>query len=185
MTVILGVCQLLGVLTSSITSDKFGRRWLTLSLFGAGAISVLCIGILGSFDYQSEDLGSVLVSLPLTLLLYPPIFVKLRPLLLGILWMRIQLRCHRRCRDRILIRRRNSQPEAPRPHCLNCPHGLLLSWLDIQLYGATHAARLERPGRILVREFLRDTYIDHDITPSSLTKSFLLSASESRVPSRA
>ncbi|EEU46206.1 uncharacterized protein NECHADRAFT_79489 [Fusarium vanettenii 77-13-4] len=61
VTVVLAVCQLLGVLTTTLMSDRFGRRWLTIGLFGAGAISMLAIGILGSFDYQSKQLGNVLV----------------------------------------------------------------------------------------------------------------------------
>lgn len=61
MTVILAVCQLVGVLSTSLLSDRFGRRWLTIGLFGSGAISILAIGILGSFDYQRKDLGSLLV----------------------------------------------------------------------------------------------------------------------------
>ncbi len=62
VTIILAVCQLAGVLTSSVISDKFGRRWLTLGLFGAGTLAILAIGILGSFNYGSEELGSALVS---------------------------------------------------------------------------------------------------------------------------
>ncbi|XXG96260.1 hypothetical protein Hte_002541 [Hypoxylon texense] len=61
VTIILAVCQLAGVLSSSLISDKFGRRWLTIGLFGAGTVAVLGIGILGSFDYQSQQLGSLLV----------------------------------------------------------------------------------------------------------------------------
>lgn len=62
MTVILAVCQLVGVLSTSLFSDGFGRRWLTLGLFGSGAIAILAIGILGSFNYENEQLGDVLVS---------------------------------------------------------------------------------------------------------------------------
>ncbi|KAI1863169.1 uncharacterized protein JN550_009905 [Neoarthrinium moseri] len=61
VTIILGVCQLLGVLFTSACSNNVGRRWLTLGLFGSGAVAILAIGILGSFDYQSHELGSVLV----------------------------------------------------------------------------------------------------------------------------
>lgn len=61
VTIILAVCQLIGVLFSSLISDKVGRRWLTLGLFGAGTVAIWGIGILGSFDYESQKLGSVLV----------------------------------------------------------------------------------------------------------------------------
>ncbi|KAH8743739.1 general substrate transporter [Diaporthe sp. PMI_573] len=61
VTVILAVCQLVGVLSTSLFSDGFGRRWLTLGLFGSGAIAILAIGILGSFNYENEQLGDVLV----------------------------------------------------------------------------------------------------------------------------
>ncbi|CAK7229980.1 hypothetical protein SBRCBS47491_007431 [Sporothrix bragantina] len=61
VTIILAVCQLMGVLFSSLISDKLGRRWLTLGLFGAGTVAIWGIGILGSFDYKSSQLGSVLV----------------------------------------------------------------------------------------------------------------------------
>ncbi|KAF5007945.1 hypothetical protein FDECE_5757 [Fusarium decemcellulare] len=54
-------CQLVGVMATSVFSDRFGRRWLTLGLFGSGAISILAIGIVGSFNYQSKELGNVLV----------------------------------------------------------------------------------------------------------------------------
>lgn len=58
---ILAACSLAGVMATSLMSDKFGRRWLTLSLFGAAAIAVLAIGILGSFDYESPELAGLLV----------------------------------------------------------------------------------------------------------------------------
>ncbi|KAK6445728.1 hypothetical protein FP744_10001977 [Trichoderma asperellum] len=60
VTVILAVCQLMGVLVSSLTSDKFSRQWLTLGLFRSGAVSILAIGIVGYFNYQRQDLGSLL-----------------------------------------------------------------------------------------------------------------------------
>lgn len=52
----------MGVLVSSLTSDKFSRQWLTLGLFRSGAVSILAIGIVGYFNYQRQDLGSLLVS---------------------------------------------------------------------------------------------------------------------------
>ncbi|KAI1617370.1 general substrate transporter [Exophiala viscosa] len=61
VTIILAVCQLAGVATTSVISDQWGRRWLTLGLFGSGAIAILAIGILGSFDYTESSLGSALV----------------------------------------------------------------------------------------------------------------------------
>ncbi|KAH8121216.1 MFS general substrate transporter [Trichoderma asperelloides] len=63
VTVILAVCQLMGVLVSSLTSDKFSRQWLTLGLFRSGAVSILAIGIVGYFNYQRQDLGSLLACL--------------------------------------------------------------------------------------------------------------------------
>lgn len=62
VTIVLAVCQLLGVLSTSLLSDGLGRRWLTLGLFGSGTLAILAIGILGSFDYESKRLGDVLVS---------------------------------------------------------------------------------------------------------------------------
>ncbi|KAI1629082.1 general substrate transporter, partial [Exophiala viscosa] len=61
VTIILAVCQLAGVATTSVISDQWGRRWLTLGLFGSGAIAILAIGILGSFDSTESSLGSALV----------------------------------------------------------------------------------------------------------------------------
>lgn len=61
VTVILAACQLMGVLATSLFSDRFGRRWLTIGLFGAAAIAVFAIGIVGSFDYETGPLGEVLV----------------------------------------------------------------------------------------------------------------------------
>ncbi|KAJ5116850.1 general substrate transporter [Penicillium angulare] len=61
VTIILAVCQLAGVLTTSLVSDKLGRRWLTLGLFGSGTLAIFAIGILGSFDFQDKELGSALV----------------------------------------------------------------------------------------------------------------------------
>ena len=97
VTIILAVCQLAGVLTSSVISDKFGRRWLTLGLFGSGTLAILAIGILGSFDYQSKDLGSVLVS-------YTGDYTNHRlNLLIGIFRLCVQLRSHWGCWNCILL----------------------------------------------------------------------------------
>ena len=49
------------MLSTSLLSDGLGRRWLTLGLFGSGAVAILAIGIVGSFDYQSKELGGLLV----------------------------------------------------------------------------------------------------------------------------
>lgn len=105
VTLILAVCQLLGVLSTSLLSDGLGRRWLTLGLFGSGAISILAIGILGSFNYHSEQLGSVLVcSSEMSLVARR----SQQSLCAGILGVRFQLWSHRRCLGRVFLRGRDS-----------------------------------------------------------------------------
>lgn len=61
VTMILALCQLVGVMACALFADKFGKRWFTIGMFGSAAVAVLCIGIVGCFDYTSKDLGSLLV----------------------------------------------------------------------------------------------------------------------------
>lgn len=61
VTMILALCQLVGVMACALLSDRFGKRWFTIGMFGSAAVAVLCIGIVGCFDYTSKELGSLLV----------------------------------------------------------------------------------------------------------------------------
>lgn len=49
------------VLTATLT-DQFGRRPLTVYPYAVTAVSVLCLGIIGCFDYTTKAIGSLLVS---------------------------------------------------------------------------------------------------------------------------
>ncbi|KAH7093519.1 general substrate transporter [Paraphoma chrysanthemicola] len=61
VTVILSSVQLLSMLITSMTTDKFGRRPLTIYPYAVTVISVLCLGIVGCYDYRSSTLSSLLV----------------------------------------------------------------------------------------------------------------------------
>lgn len=61
VTMILALCQLVGVMACALLSDRFGKRWFTIGMFGSAAVAVLCIGIVGCFNYTSKELGSLLV----------------------------------------------------------------------------------------------------------------------------
>jgi len=63
VTVILACCQLIAVVVVAFTTDKFGRRPLTLWPYTVTVVAVLGLGIIGCFDYESPRLGSLLVSL--------------------------------------------------------------------------------------------------------------------------
>lgn len=51
------------ILTATLT-DQFGRRPLTVYPYGVTSLSVLCLGIIGCFDYTKPSLSSLLVCLP-------------------------------------------------------------------------------------------------------------------------
>lgn len=61
VTVILACVQLLSVLISALTTDTFGRRPMTVYGYAVTVVAVLCLGIVGCFDYTSPQLGSLLV----------------------------------------------------------------------------------------------------------------------------
>lgn len=48
------------IFTATLT-DKVGRRPLTVYPYAVTVVSVLCLGIIGCFDYTSKTLGSLLV----------------------------------------------------------------------------------------------------------------------------
>ncbi|KAF2025711.1 general substrate transporter [Setomelanomma holmii] len=61
VTVILSSVQLLSMIITSTTTDKFGRRPLTVYPYAVTVVSVLCLGIVGCFNYKSSTLSSLLV----------------------------------------------------------------------------------------------------------------------------
>ena len=61
VTVILACVQLLSVLLSASTTDRYGRRWQTIIGYAVTVLSVLSLGIVGCFDYTSKALGSLLI----------------------------------------------------------------------------------------------------------------------------
>lgn len=61
VTVILACVQVASIILVSIYTDV-GRRVPTVYGFGIASVSVLAIGIIGCFDYESKSLGSLLVS---------------------------------------------------------------------------------------------------------------------------
>ncbi|GAB1211683.1 hypothetical protein ATERTT37_000807 [Aspergillus terreus] len=48
------------ILTATLT-DQFGRRPLTVYPYGVTSLSVLCLGIIGCFDYTKPSLSSLLI----------------------------------------------------------------------------------------------------------------------------
>lgn len=62
VTVILACVQLISVLLVMAFTDAYGRRPMTVYGYVITTVSVLCLGIVGCFDYQSKTLGSLLVS---------------------------------------------------------------------------------------------------------------------------
>ena len=62
VTVILSCVQLLSMIMSAVTIDKIGRRPLTIYPYAVTSVSVLCLGIIGCFDYTKSSTSSLLVS---------------------------------------------------------------------------------------------------------------------------
>jgi SP family general alpha glucoside:H+ symporter-like MFS transporter len=71
VTLILSSVQLISMILTSTLTDSLGRRPLTVYPYAVTVVSVLCLGIIGCFDYTAKATSSLLVSLPLlhTLLL--------------------------------------------------------------------------------------------------------------------
>lgn len=62
VTVILSCVQLISMLITAVTTDKLGRRPLTIYPYAVTSVSVLCLGIIGCFDYTKASTSSLLVS---------------------------------------------------------------------------------------------------------------------------
>jgi sugar porter (SP) family MFS transporter len=61
VTVILSCVQLISMLTTATLTDQLGRRPLTVYPYAVTVLSVLCLGIIGCFDYKTTALSSLLI----------------------------------------------------------------------------------------------------------------------------
>lgn len=61
VTIILSCVQLLSMILTATLTDQFGRRPFTVYPYAVTVISVLCLGIVGCFDYTTKALGSLLI----------------------------------------------------------------------------------------------------------------------------
>ncbi|CAG8897290.1 unnamed protein product [Penicillium nalgiovense] len=61
VTVILSCVQLISMMMTAVTTDKFGRRPLTIYPYAVTTVSLLCLGIIGCFDYTKPSTSSLLI----------------------------------------------------------------------------------------------------------------------------
>ncbi|OKL61225.1 hypothetical protein UA08_03351 [Talaromyces atroroseus] len=61
VSVILSCMQIIAMLLTATLTDKLGRRPLTIYPYAVTVVSVLCLGIIGCFDYKTKSLGSLLI----------------------------------------------------------------------------------------------------------------------------
>lgn len=61
VTIILSCVQLISAIFTATLTDQFGRRPLTIYPYGITVISVLCLGIIGCFDYTAKATSSLLI----------------------------------------------------------------------------------------------------------------------------
>ncbi|KAL1874023.1 hypothetical protein VTK73DRAFT_577 [Phialemonium thermophilum] len=61
VTVILSCVQLLSMIFTASLTDQFGRRPLTVYPYGVTVVSVLCLGVIGCFDYTTKATSSLLI----------------------------------------------------------------------------------------------------------------------------
>ncbi|KFX94393.1 hypothetical protein V490_04370 [Pseudogymnoascus sp. VKM F-3557] len=61
VTVILSCVQLISMILTAAFTDAFGRRPLTVYPYAVTVLSVLCLGIIGCFDYTKPALSSLLI----------------------------------------------------------------------------------------------------------------------------
>ncbi|KAJ9156600.1 General alpha-glucoside permease [Pleurostoma richardsiae] len=61
VTVILSCVQLLSMILTATLTDQFGRRPLTVYPYAVTATSLLCLGIIGCFDYTAKATSSLLI----------------------------------------------------------------------------------------------------------------------------
>ncbi|OJJ44016.1 hypothetical protein ASPZODRAFT_122161 [Penicilliopsis zonata CBS 506.65] len=61
VTVILSCVQLISMTFTATLTDQLGRRPLTVYPYGVTVISVLCLGIIGCFNYEKSSTSSLLI----------------------------------------------------------------------------------------------------------------------------
>ncbi|CAG7996809.1 unnamed protein product [Penicillium salamii] len=61
VTVILSCVQLLSMILTATTTDKLGRRPLTIYPYAVTSVSLLCLGIIGCFNYTKPATSSLLI----------------------------------------------------------------------------------------------------------------------------
>ncbi|KAK7415760.1 hypothetical protein QQX98_005673 [Neonectria punicea] len=61
VTLILSSVQLLSMILTATLTDQFGRRPLTVYPYAVTVVSVLCLGIIGCFDYTQKATSSLLI----------------------------------------------------------------------------------------------------------------------------
>ncbi|KAJ5871638.1 uncharacterized protein N7529_003991 [Penicillium soppii] len=61
VTVILSCVQLFSMILTAVTTDKLGRRPLTVYPYAVTTVSLLCLGIIGCFDYTKPATSSLLI----------------------------------------------------------------------------------------------------------------------------
>jgi MFS family permease len=62
VTLILSSVQLISMIATATLTDQVGRRPLTVYPYAVTVVSVLCLGIIGCFDYTAKATSSLLVS---------------------------------------------------------------------------------------------------------------------------
>ncbi|KAG9494951.1 hypothetical protein J7337_013180 [Fusarium musae] len=63
VTLILSSVQLISMIATATLTDSIGRRPLTVYPYAVTVVSVLCLGIIGCFDYTAKATSSLLVSM--------------------------------------------------------------------------------------------------------------------------
>ncbi|KAF4123598.1 Sugar (and other) transporter [Geosmithia morbida] len=61
VTLILSCVQLVSMILTATLTDQFGRRPLTVYPYAVTVVSVLCLGIIGCFDYTAKATSSLLI----------------------------------------------------------------------------------------------------------------------------
>ncbi|EPE07151.1 sugar transporter [Ophiostoma piceae UAMH 11346] len=61
VTIILSCVQFISMIVTAVTTDRLGRRPLTIYPYAVTVVSVLCLGIIGCFNYTSKSLSSLLI----------------------------------------------------------------------------------------------------------------------------